>query len=259
MAKLSSASREAVRAVFPATLAIGLVAGGVGGLLGLGGGVVMVPALTELLKLDQKRAHAASLFVIIFTGTVGALSYAHFGTFLVREALWTAMGTAISAAFGALTASRMKSQHLRRFFGAFLILVGGVTLMEIRQEGGVSWAFLQTGPAYFLLGLITGFLSALLGVGGGTLRVPLLVLLFGLPQHQAQGITLAAMIPMALVGTLVYWREGHLEGRVLPGLGLGVLVGAYLGSWGAHLLPAPVLRRIFAAALIFFGFSYMRR
>ncbi|MFA4858165.1 MAG: sulfite exporter TauE/SafE family protein [Candidatus Margulisiibacteriota bacterium] len=102
-----------------------------------------------------------------------------------------------------------------------------------------------------LVGILTGFLSGLLGVGGGTLLVPALVMLAGLTQHQAQGISLAVMIPTAALGAWGYYKLGHLRIENFWQLVGGAAVGAVGGAMLANVLPAAELKRIFGGFIIF--------
>lgn len=106
--------------------------------------------------------------------------------------------------------------------------------------------------ATLVLGLVTGILSGAFGIGGGVIVVPALVLLFGMAQKTAQGMSLALMVPMALLSAFQYWRFGHLQVSVsrLALLCAGALGGALIGSLLADRLPAGVLRRLFAVLVI---------
>ena len=105
---------------------------------------------------------------------------------------------------------------------------------------------------FIVLGICAGIISGALGLGSGTIVVPVLVLLFGFGQKNAQGTALAVMVPMALVGALRYWQNPVIElnvviiGLIICGAVVGVLVGAELAS----MLPAHVLRKVFAIFLI---------
>ncbi len=245
--------------MFLLSLLVGVGAGVLGGLLGLGGGIVIVPALTELLHLDQRQAQATSLGVLVFTGLFGFLSYLGYGSVPLAPALWTTMGAVLAAPWGARTAHRVSRRRLRALFGSVLVLVGIVMILGIKEvsRGGQGIGHLPLW-IFGVLGGVQGFLGALLGIGGGVIVVPALVLGLGLDQHAAQGIALAAMAPMALVGSWTHWRHRALVVSLLPGLVLGGFFGVLLGSTLAHGLPAPVLRRVFAGFLILFGVQYAR-
>ncbi len=240
-------------------LFVGFLAGVLGGLLGLGGGVVIVPALTELLRLDQRRAQATSLGVLVFTGLFGFLSYLGYGSVPLGPALWTTVGAVLAAPWGARTVHRVSRRKLRALFGLVLVLVGLGMLLGFREWSAPGQGVVASSPWVFLvLGAVQGFLGALLGIGGGVIVVPALVLGLGLDQHAAQGIALAAMAPMALVGSWTHWRHRSLVVSLLPGLVVGGFLGVLLGSTLAHGLPAPILRRVFAVFLVFFGVQYAR-
>jgi hypothetical protein len=107
-------------------------------------------------------------------------------------------------------------------------------------------------------GVFTGFLSGMMGVGGGTIMVPAMVLLAGFGQHTAQGSSLLAMVPAGTVGAFTHWRLGNVITSLLPGLIPGVLIGTYFGGSLALVLPEATLRVIFAAVLTWTGIRYLR-
>jgi uncharacterized membrane protein YfcA len=107
-------------------------------------------------------------------------------------------------------------------------------------------------------GVFTGFLSGMMGVGGGTIMVPSMVLLTGFTQYVAQGSSLLAMVPAGSVGAYTHWKLGNVRTDLLAGLIPGILIGTYLGGTTAQFLPEATLRIIFAAVLIWTGARYLR-
>jgi len=104
---------------------------------------------------------------------------------------------------------------------------------------------------YLLLGLVTGILGGLLGIGGATVVVPALVLLFGFTQHDAQGTILAAMIPpIGLLAAWRYWQAGHVKIGPAALIALGFFVGGYLGAVVVQHVPDLVLKRVFGVYLL---------
>ncbi|MBT8201474.1 MAG: sulfite exporter TauE/SafE family protein [Acidimicrobiia bacterium] len=101
-----------------------------------------------------------------------------------------------------------------------------------------------------LVGLLTGVLASLLGIGGGIVIVPALVALFGFEQLPAQATSLAVILPTAIVGTATNHRLGRIDVRLVSGLFLGALVGGFLGAQVAIGLDPLILRRLFAALLV---------
>jgi uncharacterized membrane protein YfcA len=112
--------------------------------------------------------------------------------------------------------------------------------------------------ALFLFGLGVGALSGLLGIGGGIVLVPGLVLLFGLSQQEAQGTSLAALIPpIGLFAALVYYQHGYVRLPVVGLLAVGFMIGAYGGAQLVPLVPPEALRRAFGVLLLFLGFTLL--
>lgn len=105
---------------------------------------------------------------------------------------------------------------------------------------------------FIVLGIFAGVLSGALGLGSGIILVPTLVLLCGFGQKSAQGMALAVMVPMALVGALLYWKNPEIEiNTVIVGLIIcGALAGAMAGTELASRLPSHILKKVFAAVLI---------
>jgi len=103
---------------------------------------------------------------------------------------------------------------------------------------------------YIGLGLIAGIASGFLGIGGGSILIPMLVYLFGLTQHQAQGTTLAIMIPpIGLLAAWKYYTEGNVKLNMAAFICVGFLVGGLIGAILVHKVPGPILKKVFGAVL----------
>ncbi|MDQ7842810.1 MAG: sulfite exporter TauE/SafE family protein [Armatimonadota bacterium] len=238
-------------------LVIGFIGGIFGGLVGLGGGVVMVPLLTLWAGLSQHEAHGTSLAAVIATGIVGAWVYAGRGAVNWSAAAWLAAAAVSASYVSARYASRVPGMRLRKYFGAFLLVVAVLLVLKNRLfwNGGLSGAAL---PLVLLaIGALAGGIAGLLGVGGGVLIVPLLVLGTGLSQHTAQGTSLAALVLTGVTGTWVYARHGHLRRHILVMLLPGVILGCWLGGHGALGASGWALRLLFAAVLLWLGLRYL--
>ncbi len=104
---------------------------------------------------------------------------------------------------------------------------------------------------FILLGLVAGVLSGLIGIGGGIIIVPALVLLFGLSQHQAQGTTLALLVPpIGILAAWTYYRQGNVNISIAVFIALGFIVGSILGARFAGALSDVVLKKIFGISLM---------
>jgi hypothetical protein len=109
--------------------------------------------------------------------------------------------------------------------------------------------------ALIVIGLIAGFLSGILGVGGGVVMVPLMILLLGFSQHQAQGTSLAVLaVPVTLAAAYNYYQDGSLNWRYALVMAFMFVIGGYLGSKLAISLDEKVLKRIFGIVLVVLGF-----
>ena len=110
------------------------------------------------------------------------------------------------------------------------------------------------------IGLAAGILGGFIGVGGGVLIVPALVLIFKMPQHTAVGTSLGALLPpVGILGAYEYYRHGNLNVPYALYLGIGLLVGAYLGSVVAAHLSGLVLRRAFAVFMLIVAVRMLMR
>lgn len=242
-----------------ALVGLGLVAGTMGGLLGIGGGVLIVPGLVFLVCFDQHKAHGTSLVSALALALAGLLRYSHDGNVDWRLALGIAAGGIVGAIFGARAANAVNATVLRRIFAAFLLIVSirmVLTGMDEASHSPATALLLSPNmPAYWAVavvtGLVTGFVSGMLGVGGGVVMIPAMVLLVGVSQKTAQGISLAAMIPTALSGIRVHRSAGNVDLRVGKWTALGAAGGALIGATAASHLANSVLQFAFAGFLVF--------
>jgi uncharacterized membrane protein YfcA len=104
---------------------------------------------------------------------------------------------------------------------------------------------------YILLGLVAGIFSGLIGIGGGIIIVPALVLLFGLSQHSAQGTTLALMVPpIGLLAALAYYKQGFVDLKIAAFVCIGFFLGGLIGAKFALGIPETILKKIFGVVLL---------
>ena len=237
---------------------IGLLAGIFGGLVGLGGGVIMIPLLVGALRLTQHQAHGTSLVALVFTGIAGAVSYGMQGAVDMTASALLAATAIITARAGARFAHALQEWKLKRSFGGFLLIVSFLMLAKpcLPQLAGMDAGWTKI-IILLLTGVFTGFLSGMMGVGGGTIMVPAMVLLAGFSQHLAQGSSLLAMVPAGGVGAYSHWKLGNVRTALLAGLIPGILIGTFLGGMLAQVLAEGLLRLVFAAVLTWTGIQYL--
>ncbi len=112
----------------------------------------------------------------------------------------------------------------------------------------------MTTLIYLAIGLAAGIFGGALGLGGGSIMVPLLAIVFGFTQHQAQGTALAAMLPpVFILGVMRYYQEGNVNVAMAIYLGIGLMVGALIGAHYVQGLPETQLKKIFGIVLILIG------
>lgn len=246
-----------------AGFAIGLIGGTLGGLVGLGGGVIMIPLLTGWMGLSQHAAHGSSIVAVLFTALSGGAGYARQGAVDLTAAIAVAVSAMLMARVGARASGRVSAARLQGYFGMFLVAVS--LLLPVSRylmahvDSGASLPPAVVAAGGLAIGVVSGFLAGMMGVGGGAIVVPALVVGLGFPQHLAQGTSLIQMIPTALSGTWTHHRLGHTRWDVAPWLGLGAIVGGWTGSVVAGWLPSPTLRYVFSAFVVMMGIHYILR
>lgn len=237
----------------------GILAGLLGGLLGIGGGFVMIPLMVGLLKVGQHRAHGTSLAAMVFVGIMGSVPYVVRGSVDLLASVLIASTAMITAHAGARGANALSEKRLRQAFGIFLLLVAGLMFIKPFLPHFI-YAAKGWGKVLILLttGGLTGFLSGMMGVGGAVVMIPAMVLLAGIDQHSAQGSSLLAMIPAGIVGAWTHWRFGNIDRHLLKGLIPGVFFGATLGGVAAQHLDEGLLRTVFGLLVLWTALRFLR-
>jgi uncharacterized membrane protein YfcA len=246
---------------------IGVVAGYLAGLLGIGGGFIVVPALTLLFLRDSVTAPwaihiavATSLATMLVTSLSSILAHHRRGAIrwpLVRS---LAAGLVLGAVLGAIIADALRGDALVRVFGGFAVLAGLQLILSRNPEGEKP---LPGQPGVSLVGMLIGAVSSLIGIGGGALTGPW-QMWHGVRAQNAVATSAACGYPIAVAGTATFIWLGWQGG--LPGQGLGYVnlpafagialtsaLAAPLGAATVHRLPARLVRRIFGVFLVLIG------
>jgi uncharacterized protein len=251
--------------VLPAYLLTGAVAGFFAGLLGVGGGVVVVPVLAMLFTGQGFPANevlhlalGTSMATILFTSLSSLRAHhAH------RAVLWPVMrdltpGVLVGTLLGAMLAARISSRALAIFFVGFMLFVAVQMIVNLRPRPSRN---LPGRGGLGVVGAVIGVVASLAAIGGGALTVPYLIWCNVRP-HQAIGTSAAVGLPIAVGGTIGYlWNgwghpglpAGSLGFVYLPALAIILVASvlcAPLGARLAHRLPVAVLKRIFAGLLV---------
>jgi len=247
-----------------------------GAILGLGGGIIIVPALTLLFHVSMRTAVAASTVSIIATSTGAAVAYLNDKLTNIRVAMWLEMGTATGAMTGALVAGYLNQRMLFILFG-LLLGYSGYNMVKTRGKeraravvpDKVSRRLRLAGSYYDLslkrrvdyqvthsiLGLIimyfSGAAAGLLGIGAGIFKVPAMDQVMGLP-FKASSATSNFMIGVtAASGAVVYFARGDVQPLVTGPVVLGVLLGALVGARLMVRMQATTVRRLFIPLILY--------
>ncbi len=223
------------------------------GLTGVGGGAIMVPLMTSVLGMRQHAAHGTSLIVIIFSASASAVVYA------AREGVaWGLVAALLPASVvGAYAGARLvqfvPASRLKQAFGVFVLSLG----LRLLLWPSVDPLFAVSGAGEALLGGGIGFaggcLSGALGVGGGAIFVPALVLLLGAEQHEAQGASLCVIVAAAMVGAATHRKHGSVDMQVARWVVPAAVPAGVAGAWVASGLHAGTLQRVFAVVAVGIG------
>jgi uncharacterized membrane protein YfcA len=228
---------------------IGAIGGVLSGAFGVGGGIIMVPLLTIVARMDQRHAAATSLVAIIPAAIVGTVTYGFAGHLDVVAALLIAAGGVAGTFVGTRLLRRLSIGWLRWLFIGLLLLVALRLFFEIPvRSGGIPLTPISI-PGLILLGVVMGIASGLFGIGGGVIVVPILVALFGAGDLLAKGTSLLAIIPGAVTGTVRNARAGLVD--VIDGTIVGLTAAA--ASFGGVAIAAalsPQLATILFAVLL---------
>lgn len=247
---------------------LGAFAGIAAGLLGVGGGLIIVPVLIAIWQstgfdnvYQMQLAIGTSLATIVLTSLSSVYAHHRHGS-VQWNILWLLTpGILLGAWLGALLATRLPGDTLRNIFGVFELLIAAQMAFAVKppsQRGLPGLAGMSTA------GTVIGSVSAIIGIGGGTMTVPFLTWC-NVVIHRAVGTSAACGLPIAIGGALSYlvlgwnnpalpqWSAGFVYGPALAGIAVTSMMFAPLGAWLAHRLSVGVLRRVFAGFLALLG------
>lgn len=257
-------------------LLMSIVAGTFGSILGLGGGIIVVPALTLLFGYDYRTAVAASAVSIIATSSGAAISYLKQRVTNTRIAMLLEVGTTAGALVGAMVAAYLPTKVLFWTFAVLMIYMAysmfqarkqelpppvepDTLSRALRLEGSyydqalkrqVDYKVARTMPAFGVM-FLSGGLSALLGIGGGTFKVLAMDQIMKLPYKVSTATSNFMIGVTAATSALVYFIRGDVDPIVATPVALGVLLGAQIGSKLMMKMKVRTMRMLFIPVLIY--------
>jgi len=242
--------------------------GVVAAMVGVGGGIFIVPVLTMIYSFEPKEAIGTSLAMIIFTSIFSTVSYSRQKRIDYKLGLTLSLATIPGAIIGALAANIIDKNQLGLIFGIFLIFVAARMLIthnfskpkpkkteklwhrKIIDSTGTIFEYYSDLKKGFPPSFFGGFFSGLLGIGGGVIMVPIMHFLMDFPMHLAVATSMFIMIFTSLAGATTHFTLGnvHLEYMIL--LCLGIIFGTQVGAYASRRTSGKNLRRIFGIIVI---------
>ncbi|GAA2080870.1 sulfite exporter TauE/SafE family protein [Pseudolysinimonas kribbensis] len=233
-----------------ALLVVGILGGVLSGMFGVGGGIIMVPLLLTLGRIDQRQAAATSLAAVVPTSVVGAVAYGLAGHVDVIAGLVVAAGGVAGSLIGTRLLRALPVGWLRWLFIALLLLVAARLFFEVPERGAAIAYTWYSIVGLLVLGLVMGIASGLFGIGGGVIVVPVLVAVFGASDLLAKGTSLLALLPAAVIGSTANVRAHLLWVRTALLVGIPAALASFGGSALALLLSPQTSTILFAILIL---------
>lgn len=248
-----------------------IAAGVFGSMLGVGGGMIVIPVVTLFLGVPMKIAIGASIVSVIATSSAAQIVYVRRGLTNTRLGMVLELATSLGAILGGLTAVLVEARVLQGLFGALLLWTAWgmyrgrhtdgshepTGLLPQRYQDESTGQAVEYGVRRLPLGMglsfIAGNVSGLLGVGGGSVKVPVMNLLMNIPLKAAIATSNFAIGVTAATGAVIYYGKGFMDPRVAAPTALGILLGAQFGARVGSRLRSRVLRVVFTLLLLAFS------
>jgi uncharacterized membrane protein YfcA len=244
------------------TVAVGLVSGVLSGQFGIGGGLVTTPAIRLLLGYPSLIAIGTPLLVILPTALTGALSYARRGLVDVRAGVVMGGCGIVASVAGALGSDLAGGPVVMVLTAAMLLWVAADMALRVRRSShaeSIPADEVRDGPLSLsrlaVIGLVAGFYSGLLGLGGGFVVVPALTRWLGLPLKRALGTSLVVVAVLAVPGTIAHLLLGHVDLTLAAWLALGAVPGALIGARFTAIARERTVAVAFSLVLAFAGLA----
>jgi uncharacterized membrane protein YfcA len=240
---------------------VGIIAGVMSGLFGIGGGIIIVPALIAFLGMDILNANATSLAAMLLpVGILGVINYYKAGYIKIKDSLWISGGLLIGSYVGAKLALSVNIHLLAKFYALFLLYVAVSYLNIPSFIGGKKkneQALPEANPQkhslwqFSVLGVLAGVIAGMFGKGGGIVIVPVLTKFFHYNPKAATATSLAALqLPVGLPSVIVYAQSGHFNWLFAVLMACGIVAGVFFGSKVALQLPVSTFKKVYAVFLV---------
>jgi len=245
---------------------VGFLAGALNGLIAIGGGIVMTPALVVYARASPEVAVGTSLASVVVLSSIAFLAHASFtgletSTFGIVTVIAAGM---LGAQVGAWILARLSASWMLMLFAVFLLIMSTRLLIQALDidaglaSGASEWHGEPPAWAYPVIGFASGILSGVFGVGGGALVLLGFAVLFAMPVREGIPLALMVNVTNALAGCLRHARAGRVLWREVRRMLPAAVVGIALGTATAIRLPADVLRLVFGGFFLFMSMRVAR-
>lgn len=236
-------------------LMLGIATGTFGTLVGLGGGIILIPVFLLLFGWSPQHAVATSLCVVFFNALSGMIAYIRQNKVYYDAAIRFAICTIPSALFGSYIAHFFTGNTFRIVFGCFMI--AAALFLFYRRQKIVPTptfdpsTFTYNRPLGMGASVGAGFLSSVLGIGGGIIHVPTMIYALGFPAHIATATSTFVLAISSLVGVVSHFALGHVLIAPALAIGIGAVIGAQLGARIAiHTKPTSIMSLLTLAQIV---------
>jgi uncharacterized membrane protein YfcA len=232
-----------------AILVVGCLAGFLAGLFGVGGGILIVPGLVMAAHMTQRLAHGTSLAAVVPISIASVTTYAVHGNIDWAAAACLAVGAVGGAVLGTHLLHVLPHRTLAILFAGILV-ASAIRLFVVTEATGRGPLTVGDAVALAGIGVVAGVLAGLLGVGGGVVMVPAMIVLFGIPPVVAKGTSAAVIIPTALMGTWRNRRKRNADLRAAAIVGGAGILTAAIGGTLADRMSDDLSNVLFALLLL---------
>lgn len=226
----------------------GVLAGFLSGMLGVGGGFALVPIFVLWIGIDQKRAHATSLAAIMPIAAFSATGYAIRGDVNWQAWALVMLGSVVGASYGVKLLHHIPVKELKYLFAGVLTL-SALRLLWSTQPNQL-FEGLASHVLLVLIGFIAGVAAGLLGVGGGIIIVPALIMTAGANSLIARGTSLAVVVGTSIAGSLAHHKRGNIDWLAAKYAGLAGIPASLLGTYISGKLDERIAMMFFSVVLL---------
>jgi hypothetical protein len=230
---------------------VGLAAGFLSGLFGVGGGILIVPALVLLLHMGQRLAHGTSLAAVLPIAVSGVIGFAVEDSVDWPVALAIAVGAMVGAVIGTHWLQVLPARVLAYAFAVVLLASAIRLVLDDADAAGRDELGVLAVIGLVVVGVLSGTLAGLLGVGGGVVMVPAQIIAFSIPAAVAKGTSLAVIIPTSVVATARNSKKANADLGTAAVVGLAGVVSAFGASQISVGLDERLSNALFALLLAF--------